>query len=249
MRALSAMDLLDLADRADGLHPVDRGLAMLRTALPERTYGELARLSLGERDSLLLELRRLTFGEEMSAYAECGACGERLEFSTSCHALLAENAEGARAAIPDVVSDGYRVGLRRLDSLDLAAIAGCTDVAQARGALVARCIAEIDGPRGVARAEDLPDGMVAALVDALGQGDPQAEVLLELSCPACGHTWQAQLDIGRFLWTEIRVRARRLLGEVHVIARAYGWRESDILAMSERRRTAYVDLALRGAPS
>jgi hypothetical protein len=34
---------------------------------------------------------------------------------------------------------------------------------------------------------------------------------------------------------------------VDAIARAYGWRESEILGLSERRRAAYVELALQGA--
>ena len=38
-------------------------------------------------------------------------------------------------------------------------------------------------------------------------------------------------------------RALRLLGHVHALARAYGWREADILAMSPARRQVYLDLA------
>ena len=37
--------------------------------------------------------------------------------------------------------------------------------------------------------------------------------------------------------------ATRLLGEVHTLARAYHWREAEILAMSSRRRQAYLELA------
>ena len=35
-------------------------------------------------------------------------------------------------------------------------------------------------------------------------------------------------------------RAQRLLMEVHLLARAYGWREADILGMSPARRNAYL---------
>ncbi|HEX2516118.1 MAG TPA: phage baseplate protein, partial [Chloroflexota bacterium] len=37
-------------------------------------------------------------------------------------------------------------------------------------------------------------------------------------------------------------RARRLLREVHTLARAYGWREAEILALPGRRRQTYLDL-------
>jgi hypothetical protein len=45
------------------------------------------------------------------------------------------------------------------------------------------------------------------------------------------------------VWTELRAHARRLLREVDVLARAYGWTEPDVLALDERRRAAYLELA------
>ena len=38
------------------------------------------------------------------------------------------------------------------------------------------------------------------------------------------------------------IAAKRLLGEVHQLARAYGWPEATILAMSSRRRHFYLEL-------
>ncbi len=48
-------------------------------------------------------------------------------------------------------------------------------------------------------------------------------------------------DTGAFLWLEISQTARRLLDDVHQLAWAYGWPESEILAMGQRRRQAYLD--------
>jgi hypothetical protein len=50
------------------------------------------------------------------------------------------------------------------------------------------------------------------------------------------------LDIITFFWMEIKTRARRLLTEVHLLARTYGWSENDILTMSPRRRTMYLQM-------
>jgi hypothetical protein len=72
--------------------------------------------------------------------------------------------------------------------------------------------------------------------------DPQAEVLLDLNCPACGHGWQALFDVVAFFWAELAAQAKRLLREVHTLARAYGWREADILGMSARRRQFYLEM-------
>jgi hypothetical protein len=56
-------------------------------------------------------------------------------------------------------------------------------------------------------------------------------------------TGQTLFDIGRYLWEELRAQAVRLLHEVHTLARFYGWREADILALSAARRHAYLELA------
>jgi hypothetical protein len=82
-------------------------------------------------------------------------------------------------------------------------------------------------------------GVLAADSDAL---DIQADSRIEIHCPACGAQSSAEFDIAAFFWQEITAQARRLLREVHALARAYGWREADILAMSARRRQAYLSL-------
>jgi hypothetical protein len=72
--------------------------------------------------------------------------------------------------------------------------------------------------------------------------DPQGDVQIALNCTQCSHRWDAPLDIASFVWSEIHAWVVRLLNEVHALALAYGWRESDILAMSPWRRQAYLEL-------
>jgi hypothetical protein len=87
-----------------------------------------------------------------------------------------------------------------------------------------------------------PRALVRALVERLGAADPGAETLLTLTCPACDHRWQTVLDVASFFWDELATRATRLLREVHTLARAYGWREAEILALPGRRRQSYLEL-------
>jgi hypothetical protein len=91
---------------------------------------------------------------------------------------------------------------------------------------------------------DLPGEIVAQLTEQIGRADPDADISLDLSCPACDHRWQIAFDIVTFFWAEINSLAKRLLREVHTLARAYGWREADILAMSAARRQAYLEMVL-----
>ncbi len=51
-------------------------------------------------------------------------------------------------------------------------------------------------------------------------------------------------DIASFLWKALHAWAKLMLGDVHELARAYGWTEADILALpSPTRRQIYLELA------
>jgi hypothetical protein len=109
--------------------------------------------------------------------------------------------------------------------------------------LVQRCVLESRQAEEVA-VTDLPESVVAALVARMAACDPQAEVNLTFTCPECAHEWGALFDIVTFLWAKISAQARRLLGEVHTLARAYGWAEAEILALSPARRHAYLAMVI-----
>ena len=109
--------------------------------------------------------------------------------------------------------------------------------------LVRRCVTSATKAGAAVLPELLPEGVLTAVADALGDYDPQADVQLALSCSDCGHEFGMSFDIEEYFWVEVAARAMRVLREIHILARAYGWREADILAMSTRRRQAYLELA------
>ncbi len=84
--------------------------------------------------------------------------------------------------------------------------------------------------------------MAAAVEAAMERADPRSAIELALACPACGAQWSTPFDIASFLGGEISIAAERLARDVHDLARAYGWREADIVAMSPWRRQLYLDL-------
>jgi hypothetical protein len=88
----------------------------------------------------------------------------------------------------------------------------------------------------------LPKAAITHLAEHIAAADPQADITLDLSCPACGHAWQVLFDIVAFLWSEITAQAQRLLLDVHQLARLYHWPESEILSMSSLRRQYYLNL-------
>jgi hypothetical protein len=233
--------ILNVWDQGHGLHPIDQALLVLSFVCPDHTRETLVNLSLGHRDLLLLQARQQTFGDRLEAYTECPECEERLEFSLSCARFLID-ATRHEITTKTVTIQGADFDLRCPNSRDAAAAAASENVEVATKALFARCTTA--GTGSILNIDSLPEPIQADIAAELATMDPQAEMLLDLSCPSCGHAWQAVFEIITFFWTEIRVRARRLLQEVDTLARAYGWVEGDILAMSEARRGLYLQMAL-----
>jgi hypothetical protein len=78
--------------------------------------------------------------------------------------------------------------------------------------------------------------------DELAKADPMAETRVNLNCAECGEQWEETLDVAAWLWTEIESQARRLVGEVHLLASAYGWSEAEVLSLSAQRRSLYLEM-------
>jgi hypothetical protein len=241
MQSLSAADILGLWEQGAGLHTIDQALLVLSFAFPEHDYEYLATLALGCRDLLLLEVHRRIFGDRLEAYTECPECQEPLEFSLSC-ALLSGDLIPGEALTKNVTIHGSDFILRSPNSRDAAAAAASENLDSARKVLLDLCAVPAADTAQIIDA--LPEPTRAAIAGELAAMDPRAETLLDLACPACAHAWQGVFEIMTFLWTKIRARARRLLQEVDVLARVYGWSEADILAMSETRRGWYVQMAM-----
>ena len=248
MRALSATELLDAWEQGVGQTPARRAMALLAPACPERSPDALARLSIGQRDARLLALREWTFGSRLLSLATCPGCGERLDLALDTadiqpSPLPRDEAGGeSQSEALSLAVDGYEVQFRLPDGLDLEAIAGHDDAAVARQALLQRCLLGACHEGDEVAAGRLPASVEESVVEAMARADPQADVVLDLSCPACDHRWQAVFDIASFFWTELDAWARRTLREVHLLASAYGWREAEILALSPWRRQAYLEM-------
>jgi hypothetical protein len=244
MRGLSAQEILYIWEVAQQQHPVKQALTILSIALPELASDELLHLSIGRRDACLLAVREKTFGSRFASYAECPHCGERLEFSFDVADIQVQDTPGSEqyAGKQSVSIEGYELRFRLPNSLDLAAIAHCRDIAVAHTLLLQRCVERIERDNVPVPLEDMSEAIISGLAENMIHCDPQAEVLFNLSCPACKQEWSVLFDILSFLWTEICVQAKRLLLEVHTLARAYGWHEADILSLSVTRRQFYLEM-------
>jgi hypothetical protein len=228
---LSAAVVLELWEEADALRPVERALAL--ASLEGGDADELARLPLGRRDARLLRVHAALSGPTLEATASCPHCGDAAEFALDVDALLARADE---AVAPEPVElDGRVVDWRLPDSRDVLAAAAAVDVDAAERVLLERCVGEAG------------DDARIAVTAAMAEADPLAEVLVDLACPACGEPFVADVDVSRFVWSEVRARALGLLRDVDALARAYGWTESEVLALGDARRATYLELVAEGS--
>ncbi|NJK52932.1 MAG: phage baseplate protein [Leptolyngbyaceae cyanobacterium SU_3_3] len=246
MRSLSAQQIVRVWEIGQGQHFLDRALTLLTVACPEQSATALASLSVGQRDAYLLRLRELTFGDKFTSVAPCPHCGERLEsnLNVSDFRIVDLQPPPPLEQSPEYqcrIAE-FELRFRLPNSWDLAAIVGQRNVMQAKSLLEQRCLLEASLNGRSLTYDQLPVEVIQQLGMQLTECDPQAEILLNFKCPACEHTWNLLFDIVTFFWTELTAQAKRLVREVHMLARFYGWREADILAMTTARRQLYLSL-------
>lgn len=247
MRGLTAEDVLGVWERSQGHSPTVAALLSLASALPDEPWDALVGLPLGARDTLLLRLRSATLGDALECRVECPSCGQALEFTLRSEALVPPDATSApEASNPGETPferDALEVVVRPLDSTDLLAAETFADPRQRAEGLARRTLVS-----AVREGESLTfDALDTAerqwLGELLLEVDPRAETLLRLRCPDCDHAWGSPFDIAGYFAAELAFEAEKLLAQVHALARFYGWRERDILAMSAVRRRAYLEQA------
>ncbi len=241
MHTPTPAQLLQVWERGGDPSAAARGLLLLGCSCDEYSAETQAALPLGRRDALLLELRERLFGAAIDAVATCPQCAATVEATFRCDDLRLPNAEAAASTL-EHASHGIRVQFRLPDSNDLLALESCGDAGAARGLLLERCV--LVAQRGGESREpcSLPHELQAELAQAMAQADPQADLQLAFRCPDCDHDWQPLFDIARFLWQELHAWALHMLREVDTLAATYHWAEADILALSPRRRQAYLEL-------
>lgn len=248
MRALSASDVLYAWEVGRQKHPLDRALLLLALALPSFSPALLSSLTIGQRNRALLLLRQKTLGASARCLARCPYCGEQLEFSLDLAAMLPtvleELVEPGEHTEPihNLNVDAYALDFRVPTSTDLAAMVHAVDAQEGKHLLIERCVVQATRDNLPVPVENLPEEIVQALSEAVIEHDPMANIECVLVCQVCQQSWTTFFDIVSFFWTELDALAKRLLRDVHTIASAYGWSESDILALSAARRQYYLEL-------
>lgn len=242
MTSFDAYDLIALWERdRSGLPVAEKALILLALARPQAEREVLGAMPIGERDRTLLEMRRDLFGQELEALSSCTECQEELEVTLHIDDLLADAKPSAPEAHASIAVDDIALRFRLPTTDDALAIAQASDGEDARRALVHRCILSAARDGEQVAIDELDDTIIERVSQTMETLDPISELRLNLTCAECDSPQSVLLEIGSYLWTELVSEAERLLEDVLLLARQYGWREADILAMSGRRRQFYLD--------
>jgi hypothetical protein len=236
MRPLTGELLLAAWEEGACGHELRRAVTMLSIALPDCGQARLSALPIAERNRMLLRLHELSFGPFLHVFAVCPACAARLEFAVPVADMAASLETQSPQAPITWTEAGRHYQLRPATTDDLIATLDVTDVRTAQELLLERCL-EVSPPHETAQLSSSPE-----VLQKFEQMHGTAELACAIECPGCSSAELQDLDIARFLWTEVRNAALRLLGEIHELASAYGWSEQAIARMGAGRREAYLEM-------
>lgn len=177
---------------------------------------------LGDVDRAIWTLHnRLFAGSACDAIATCPHCGALAEFTLPADMTLPERSGNSPVTVP-FEGRTYALRLPRLADMSNGA------------------------PDLVAIGPDAPwdaPGFATLAEDALDRADPGMRPQLGLVCETCEQPATLTFDVSGWVWAKIALAAPRLIDEVARLARAFGWSEADILALSPARRAHYLKAA------
>lgn len=203
--------------------------------------------TLGERNARLMELHARLFGSEIELLSHCPACHTVAQFSGSCDALAAQMGPGpADAPTHRLEAQGHVIEFRLPDSVDIASASSVDGSEDFVRLLLDRCVLACTREGTDVPVRQLPEPVLDALSQRMETLDPGASVSFALDCPQCATHWQAPLDVGEMLWRKVRAAAERVLLDIDVLARSYGWTEPEVLRLSPLRRAAYLQMVTAG---
>lgn len=121
MKPLSAAELLGVWEHGLNQTMLNRTLLLLTAASPELDFAGVARLSIGQRDTRLMELRKGLFGSQLVNTARCPQCSERVEWESDIDDMHIQPALSTSSLeVFHLEEEEYQLRFRLPNSMDIA---------------------------------------------------------------------------------------------------------------------------------
>lgn len=207
-------------------------------------------LTLGDREAVLLHIRRMTFGDKLNCVINCTneTCEGQIGLEVNISDLLLPSYSHTLEQYQKTINsegDNYIVDFRLpkgLDQEEIARIAKENPEA-ATSQLIKSCILKIN-INGKERIKKIPSLVYDEVFNSIDKLDPQAEIGFKITCPECNTEFNTILDTGMYFRNELKNNLNELYNEIHFLAYHYHWSEQEIMAMSIGKRRLYCDLLL-----
>lgn len=214
--------LADPALRSNGGALITALLANCITQIESLTKvdsGMTRNLFSGDRNFLLLELRRLTFGDNMEAHYRCPHCQKIVAVEENLSTIPVRSIANGMVPVMEVtLRDGYRdvednwqyefvFGLPTGADEEAASSRRDNNPTRQRDALLARCLKQV-GNLESKRVEAMGTRILADLSmpdrnrirNAIDANAPGPDLNRTINCPSCGGVFNAPLDMSRFFF-------------------------------------------------
>jgi hypothetical protein len=213
-----ALAILDLAERVATL--VD-GRAVNWDPLPASEIGAVA-----------LAIRQAWIGDRLSTDGTCSDCAERVDVSFRISEYLNHFQPSTPADVATADDGWYEVSRIRFRVPTVADLTDALGIDNNTATLAGKCV----------QPGDLSEEQWQIVDAALDQIAPSLDGTVGGLCPECGASMQLRLDPCSYVMAELRELFAGIYYEVHLLARAYGWKEADVLSMGRSRRIKYAHL-------
>ena len=193
---------------------------------------EAEKITISDRDYLLSEIYKFTFGNRIESSLDCNECGERYDLNFLLDDLVMH--AGNRRNDIQTDDDGFFCGddgvrFRLPTGEDEIAVWGLPSD-EAELLMYHKCLAQ---PATKGKNE------IMAFMEEIG---PLLTTNLSTNCPECQSSQKLQFDMQSYLLSRLKNGQKKLTIEVHNIAMTYGWSNKEILDLSRRVRQAYSNL-------
>jgi hypothetical protein len=240
----TASMLMETSDCGHDQPPAARTFLLLSSLAAGADPDDVWSTGLGPTNVLLLDACHSALGiSKLDAAAECPQCGSALEASFTVADLREGLSRGARECeVHGVRSGQYLVSVRDVTLGDLRVASDLRDLASARAVLFERCILSAERSGVAVPVDSLPEDILLAVSNHLGEHDQSGDPRVGMTCVGCSRQFERGLDLIGHAWVALETAADKLQREVAALARGFGWTESEVLALSTRRRESYLKI-------